>query len=145
MESTNTQSIKLTTFIEDIPAVVNKVMEEEDIMEIKEKTPIHVRVTHSVRQLGYGALTMTMRFWTDDGRVEEVHMIMVRSMTDPDDDEILYCILNGSGSGFEPLYFKETNDPKPLMDSYLPSIIRSTISKLIRRKVRNRPTKVQHH
>lgn len=145
MEATNTQGIKLTTFIEDIPAVVNKVMEEEDIMEIKEKTPIHVRVTHSVRQLGYGALTMTMRFWTDDGRVEEVHMIMVRSITDPDDDEILYCILNGSGSGFEPLYFKETNDPKPLMDSYLPSIIRSTVSKLIRRKVRNRPTKVQHH
>ena len=145
MEATNTQNIKLTTFIEDIPAVVNKVMEEEDIMKIREKTPIHVRVTHSVRQLGYGALTMTMRFWTDDGRVEEVHMIMVRSITDPDDDEILYCILNGSGSGFEPLYFKETNDPKPLMDSYLPSIIRSTVSKLIRRKVRNRPTKVQHH
>ena len=145
MEATNTQNIKLTTFIEDIPAVVNKVMEEEDIMKIREKTPSHATVTHSVRPLGYGAVTMTMRFWTDDGRVEEVHMIMVRSITDPDDDEILYCILNGSGSGFEPLYFKETNDPKPLMDSYLPSIIRSTVSKLIRRKVRNRPTKVQHH
>ena len=131
IKNEKTNRMYLTQFIEDIPPVVAHVMENKEISEFQEQMPIHVRITNSVRQLSYGVLTMTIKFWLDDGRREELHLIFVQPK---DRDTILYGILNGSGSGFEPLYFSERNDSAVFMQTYLPSIVHSTILKMVHRK-----------
>ena len=131
IKNEKTNRTRLTQFIEDVPPIIAQVMTSKEILEFQKQTPIHVRITNSVRQLSYGVLTMSIKFWLDDGRREELHLIFVRPK---DRDTILYGILNGSGSGFEPLYFSERSDSILFMQTYLPSIVHSTILKLVHHK-----------
>lgn len=129
-----TNRAKLVNFIEDVAEVLNdKLMTKNK--NISEESQIHAKVNNNTKLVGIGALTMSIRFWIKGFRFEEkLDIIITKDMDQTDtyyEDGKFACIfLNGSGRKFEPLFYSPDVTREEILDSYLPSVINSTMRKL---------------
>ena len=128
--------VRLLSFVDDVEQIIRETLELQELQDALLETPVDVRITDSQKQLEYGIITITAQFRTSNGAFEMIHLIVMTDHENPDGG-LTYIILNGSNSGFDPLFYKtNTMERDTVMNTYYRSIVLSTIQRTIRKHSR---------
>lgn len=115
---------RLSEFTKKLPCAIKQTMKSTGL-------PIHAKLTNKIQIISYyTSLVSTIEFYTDDGRSDELHIVMVDRTRYREDDTVLYYIIHGSSlSGFETCYSDDTESLDALIDDVLPDILHQIMMK----------------